>query len=130
MLLHASRNLSPAGLGIGYQRKRIEQVRTLSVAGETPVQSSFFWRCAVGVAPQLWSSTSQEQQGRPQEKESRSCVAFNWKAIFQSLVEEREGAGGRRPHPLTGCTVTFWGGGVNRQSLLGKPRHGGWNDLD
>ena len=31
MLLHASRNLSPAGLGIGYQRKRIEPVRTLSL---------------------------------------------------------------------------------------------------
>ena len=31
MLLHASRNLSPAGLGTGYQRKRIEPVRTLSL---------------------------------------------------------------------------------------------------
>ena len=31
MLLHASRNLSPAGLGIGYQRRKIEPVRTLSL---------------------------------------------------------------------------------------------------
>ena len=91
MLLHASRNLSPAGLGIGYQRKRIEPVRTLSLLEKTSVQSSFFWRCAVGVAPQLWSSTSQEQQGRSKGKESRSCVAFNWKAIFQSLAGDEKG---------------------------------------
>ena len=31
MLFHASRNLSPAGLGIGHQRKRNEPVRTLSL---------------------------------------------------------------------------------------------------
>ena len=76
MLLHASRNLSPASAHPIF-------------AGETPVQSSFFLRCAVGVAPQLWSSTSQEQQGRPQGKESRSCVAFNWKAIFKVLLGTR-----------------------------------------
>ena len=79
------------GLGIGYQRKRTEPVRTLSLLERLLLQSSFFWRCAVGVAPQLWSSTSQEQQGRPQGKESRSRVAFNWKAILQSLAEDEKG---------------------------------------
>ena len=82
MLLHASRNLSPAGLGIGAHP---------IFAGKTSVPSSFFWRCAVGVAPQLWSSTSQEQQGRPQGKESRSCVAFNGKAILQSPAGDEKG---------------------------------------
>ena len=37
------------------------------------------------------AATSQEQQGRPQGKESRSCVAFNWKAILQSLAGDEKG---------------------------------------
>ena len=66
------------------------------------MQSSFFLRCTVGVAPQLWSFTSQEQQGWPQGKESSSCVAFNWKAIFAKSCWGREGT-----LQLTGCMVTL-----------------------
>ena len=109
MLLHASRNLSPAGLGIGYQRKRIEPVRTLSLLERLLCRVRSSCAAPLCVAPLLWSSTSQEQQGWPQGKESRSCVAFNWKAIFQSLAGDERGTGGRLPLPLTGCTVTFRG---------------------
>ena len=53
MLLHASRNLSPAGLGIGYQRRKIEPVRSLSVLERLlcRVRSS-------GAAPLAWHHSS------------------------------------------------------------------------
>ena len=63
MLLHASRNLSPAGLGIGYQRKRIEPVRTLSLLERLlcRVRSS----CA---APLAWHHSS----GAPLHKSNKA----------------------------------------------------------
>ena len=63
MLLHASRNLSPAGLGIGYQRKRIEPVRTLSLLERLlcRVRSS-------GAAPLAWHHSS----GAPLHKSNKA----------------------------------------------------------
>ena len=53
MLLHASRNLSPGGQGIGYQRKNIEPVFTLSLVKKLlcRVRSS-------GTAPLAWHHSS------------------------------------------------------------------------
>ena len=61
--LHASRNLSPAGLGIGYQRKRIEPVRTLSLLERLlcRVRSS-------GAAPLAWHHSS----GAPHHKSNKA----------------------------------------------------------
>ena len=63
MLLHAPRNLSPAGLGIGYQRKRIEPVRTLSLLERLlcRVRSS-------GAAPLAWHHSS----GAPLHKSNKA----------------------------------------------------------
>ena len=63
MLLHASRNLSPARLGIGYQRKRIEPVRTLCLLERLlcRVRSS-------GAAPLAWHHSS----GAPLHKSNKA----------------------------------------------------------
>ena len=117
MLLHASRNLSPAGLGIGYQRKRIEPVRTLSLLERLlcRVRSS-------GAAPLAWHHSSgaplhKSNKAAPRERESFMCC-LQLESNFSKSCWEREGTGGRRPHPLTGCTATFRGGGVNRAILI------------
>ena len=63
MLLHASRNLSPAGLGIGFQRNKIEPVRTLSLLERLlcRVRSS-------GAAPLAWHHSS----GAPLHKSNKA----------------------------------------------------------
>ena len=108
MLLHASRNLSPAGLGIGYQRKRIEPVRTLSLLERLlcRVRSS-------GAAPLAWHHSSgaplhKSNKAAPRERESFGCC-FQLESNFSKSCWGREGTGGGRPHPLTGCTATFRG---------------------
>ena len=60
MLLHASRNLSPRGQGIGYQKKKIEPVLTFVVDGKALVSSSVLWNLTVGLASQLWRSSASE----------------------------------------------------------------------
>ena len=63
MLLHSSRNLSPAGLGIGYQKKRIYPVRALSLLERLlcRVRSS-------GTAPLAWHHNS----GAPLHKSNKA----------------------------------------------------------
>ena len=128
MLLHASRNLSPAGLGIGYQRKRIEPVRTYrcwrDFCAESVLLALHRWRGTTALELHFTRAT----RLAPRERESFTCCR-HLESNFSKTCWEREGMGGRHPHPLTGCTVTFRGGGGNRQFLSGKPQHGGWNDL-
>ena len=63
MLLHGSRNLSPAGQGIGYQRKKVEPVYTLSLMEKLVcrVRSS-------GTAPLAWHHSS----GAPLHKSNKA----------------------------------------------------------
>ena len=63
MLLHASRNLSPGGQGIGYQRKKLEPVLTLSLVEKLlcRVRSS-------GTAPLAWHHSS----GAPLHKSNKA----------------------------------------------------------
>ena len=82
MLLHASRNLSPAGLGIGYQRKRIEPVRTLSLLERLlcRVRSS-------GAAPLAWHHSS----GAPLHKSNKTVHVLPsiGKQFFKVLLGTR-----------------------------------------
>ena len=128
MLLHASRNLSPAGLGIGYHRESNQCAPYLcwrDSCAEFVLLALRRWRGTTALELHFTRATRQA----PRERESFMCC-LQLESNFSKSCWGREGTGRRRPHPLTGCTVTFWGGGVNRQSLSGKPRHGGWNDLD
>ena len=73
MLLHASRNLSPGGQGIGYQRKKFEPVFTLSLMEKLlcRVRSS-------GTAPLAWHHSSggplhKSNKAGPREREWCTC---------------------------------------------------------
>ena len=89
MLLHASRNLSPAGLGIGYQRKRIEPVRTLSLLERLlcRVRSS-------GAAPLAWHHSSgaplhKSNKAGPKRKRVVHVLPSIGKQFFKVLLRTR-----------------------------------------
>ena len=62
------------------------------------------------------------------ERESFTCCR-QLESNFSKSCWEREGMGGCLLLLLTGCMVTFRGGGGNRLLLSGKLQHGGWNDF-
>ena len=105
MFLHASRNMSPAGLGIGYQRKRIEPVRTLSLLERLlcRVRSS-------GAAPLAWHHSSgaplhKSNKAGPEGKRVVHVLPSIGKQFFKVLLRTRSD-GWTPPAPadwLHGC---------------------------
>ena len=89
MLLHASRNLSPAGLGIGYQRTRIEPVRTL------PLLERLLCRVrSSGDAPLAWHHSSgaplhKSNKAGPKGKRVVHVLPSIGKQFFKVLLRRR-----------------------------------------
>ena len=122
MLLHASRNLSPAGLGIRYQRKRIEPVRTLSLLERLlcRVRSS-------GTAPLAWHHSS----GAPLHKSNKAgtkkkrvvhVLPSMAKQFFKVLLRTRRD-GWTPPAPadwLHGFWVAFLPSTIRWQQLVAE----------
>ena len=77
--------------------------------------------CPAGTPPaELWTmllhASRNLSPAGPRERESCMCC-LQLESNFSKSCFGREGTGGCHPHPLIGCTVTFQGGGGNRQSL-------------
>ena len=131
VFLHASRNLSPAGQGVGYQPKKVEPTgsRALLERLLCRVESS-------GAAPLAWHHSSgaplhKNNKARPEGAASGSRAAVHGKAVLQSLAAHGAEARmcGRHPRQLIGCMATFLEGGASRRfsSSSDRSRRGGWS---